>query len=106
MQPDTAWKRMKLIEKEVEKLIEKIKPLCVDGKSHEDVCRDYIRQQYVSSLDGASAAFSSMTAQQTLFSVRFIRRLYQVKRGSPFPPTGTTPSPFPPTGSTPTTTFS
>jgi len=30
MQPKMAWKRMKLIEKEVEKVVEKIRPLCQD----------------------------------------------------------------------------
>jgi hypothetical protein len=48
MQPDTAWKRMKLIEKEVEKLIEKVKPCVGNGKTHEEVCDEYIQQQYVS----------------------------------------------------------
>jgi hypothetical protein len=48
MQPETAWKRMKLIEKEVEKVVEKIRPLCEEGRAHEEVCTDYIQQQYVS----------------------------------------------------------
>jgi len=46
MQPETAWKRMKLIEKEVEKVAEKARPLCVIGKSHDDVCNEFIQQQY------------------------------------------------------------
>jgi hypothetical protein len=48
MQPDTAWKRMKLIEKDMEKLAEKMKPLCVEDKEHDDVCKEYIQSQYVS----------------------------------------------------------
>jgi hypothetical protein len=51
MQPDTAWKRMKLIEKEVEKLQEKIKPTCGNGKTHDEIVNDHIQQQYVSTTD-------------------------------------------------------
>ena len=50
MQPDTAWKRMKLIEKEIKALAEKIKPLWVEDKNHEDVCNEFIQQQYVSAI--------------------------------------------------------
>ena len=95
MQPDTAWKRMKLIEKEVEKLIEKIKPLCVDGKSHEDVCRDYIRQQYVSSLDGAPAAFSFMTCSTDTVFCSLHQEIVSGQKGKPFPSNWDHSQPFP-----------
>ena len=47
MQPDTAWKRMKLIKRAVERIAEKIKPL-TQGRSHDDACDMFIQQQYVS----------------------------------------------------------
>lgn len=49
MNSDTAWKRMKLIEKELEKLCDKVKPLCVPGKEHDMVLDEYIQKQFVSS---------------------------------------------------------
>jgi hypothetical protein len=49
MQIDTAWKRMKLIEKEIEKLIEeKVKPLYAEGKTHEEICSEFVQKQYES----------------------------------------------------------
>ena len=48
MLPETAWKRMKLIEKELEKLQEKIQPFCDGQKSHAEVCDSFIQNQYVS----------------------------------------------------------
>jgi hypothetical protein len=48
MLPETAWKRMKLIEKEMEKLAEKTKHLVAEDKDHDQVCKDYIQSQYVS----------------------------------------------------------
>jgi hypothetical protein len=46
MQPETAWKRMKLIEKEVEKVAAKVLPICGPGKNHEDVVAEYIQEQF------------------------------------------------------------
>jgi hypothetical protein len=48
MLAETAWKRMKMIEKDIEKMAEKIKPLCTDGKGHHEVCSEYVQQLYVS----------------------------------------------------------
>lgn len=48
LNPDSAWKRAKLVEKELDKIRDKVKPLCVDGKSHHDIVDEYIQQQYVS----------------------------------------------------------
>ena len=48
MAPETAWKRMKLIEKELEKVQEKVKTLCENGLSHDASCDLFIQQQYVS----------------------------------------------------------
>lgn len=61
MQPDTAWKRMKLIDKEVRQIIEKIKPLCREGKSHEETYREFIQIQYVSSFSPQISLGKSMT---------------------------------------------
>jgi hypothetical protein len=48
MEAETAWKRMKMIEKDVEKMAEKIKPLCTSGKGHDEVCSEYVQKLYVS----------------------------------------------------------
>ena len=48
LNPETAWKRFKLVEKELEKISEKVKPLCKVGKSHDDVMKEYIYLQFVS----------------------------------------------------------
>ena len=48
LNPDSAWKRAKLVEKELEKIRDKVKPLCVDGKTHNEIIDEYIQQQYVS----------------------------------------------------------
>jgi hypothetical protein len=47
MLPETAWKRirMKLIEKEMEKLAEKTKHLVAEDKDHDQVCKDYIQSE-------------------------------------------------------------
>ena len=50
MQPETAWKRMKLIEKEIEKIQEKIRPLVSEERTHKETCDLYVQQQYVSYL--------------------------------------------------------
>jgi hypothetical protein len=47
---ETAWKRLKLVEKELENISEKVKPLCKDGKSHDDVVDEFVVQQFVSVL--------------------------------------------------------
>lgn len=46
LNPDSAWKRAKLVEKELEKIRDKVKPLCVDGKTHNEIIDEYIQQQY------------------------------------------------------------
>lgn len=51
MQPETAWKRMKLIEKEVEKMKEKMKPFVAEGRSQKETCDMFVQQQYVSGSD-------------------------------------------------------
>jgi hypothetical protein len=48
MQPETAWKRMKLIEKEVEKIKERIKPFVAEGRSQKETCDMFVQKQYVS----------------------------------------------------------
>lgn len=48
--PTTAWKRMKLVEKEVDKIREKIRPLCKPGKSHKAIMKEFIQLQFVSFL--------------------------------------------------------
>lgn len=48
MNAETAWKRLKLIEKEIEKLQEKIKPLCEDGRGHDEIMNSFVQQQFVS----------------------------------------------------------
>jgi hypothetical protein len=48
MAPETAWKRMKLIEKDLEKVQVKVKTLCENGLSHDASCDLFIQQQYVS----------------------------------------------------------
>lgn len=50
LNPQTAWKRVKLIDKELEKICEKVKPLCKDGKSHDDVVNEYVTLQFVSTI--------------------------------------------------------
>lgn len=54
MQPETAWKRMKLIEKELEKLKEKVEPFCDGRKSHTEVCDAFIQEQFVSGFEAPS----------------------------------------------------
>jgi len=46
--PETAWKRVRLVEKELEKIREKVKPLCAEHKSHDTIVNEYIQQQFVS----------------------------------------------------------
>lgn len=41
-----AWKRMKLIEKELEKLLDKVRPLFREGMSHEECCNEFIQKQF------------------------------------------------------------
>ena len=50
LQADNAWKRMKLIEKEMEKIRGKIRDLCATGLSHDEAIDTFIQQQYVSNL--------------------------------------------------------
>lgn len=46
---DTAWKRMKISEKELEKLInERVKPCFVSGMSHSDLYKEFIQNQFES----------------------------------------------------------
>ena len=47
MDPETAWKRMKIIEKELEKLInEKVKPCYREGMTHDELCKEFIQQVF------------------------------------------------------------
>lgn len=46
--PESAWKRVRLVEKELEKIRDKVKPLCEEGKSHDDIVNEFIQQQFVS----------------------------------------------------------
>jgi hypothetical protein len=51
MDHEAVWKRAKMIERELEKLAQKIKPLCSPGKIHGDAVDQYIQQQYVRRFD-------------------------------------------------------
>eukprot|EP00538_Stauroneis_constricta_P009014 CAMPEP_0119550724 /NCGR_PEP_ID=MMETSP1352-20130426/4187_1 /TAXON_ID=265584 /ORGANISM="Stauroneis constricta, Strain CCMP1120" /LENGTH=381 /DNA_ID=CAMNT_0007596669 /DNA_START=97 /DNA_END=1242 /DNA_ORIENTATION=- len=46
MSADIAWKRMKSIDKELEKLAEKILPFSDGTKTHEETCSAFIQSQY------------------------------------------------------------
>lgn len=47
MDPETAWKRMKIIEKELEKLIsEKVKPSYREGMSHDQLCKEFVQKVF------------------------------------------------------------
>lgn len=47
MEPETAWKRMKIIEKELEKLInEKVKPCYREGMAHDQLCKEFIQRVF------------------------------------------------------------
>jgi len=49
LSPELAWRRMKVIDREVEKsIVCKIKPFLDKGKTHEEVCEEFIRSEYVS----------------------------------------------------------
>lgn len=48
MTADVAWKRMKLIEKELESVRYKIEPLWSSDKTHEMVMNEFIQKQFVS----------------------------------------------------------
>ena len=49
LSPELAWRRMKVTEKEIMKaIIEKLEPLLEKGISHEEVCQEFIKEQYVS----------------------------------------------------------
>lgn len=44
---DLAWRRMKLIDREIHKIIiPKIKPFLSSGKDHKDICSEFIQDQY------------------------------------------------------------
>lgn len=45
MNPETAWKRRKLLNKELEKIACEVRPL-MQGRSHDEACELYIQQQY------------------------------------------------------------
>lgn len=49
MQADTAWKRRKLLNKELEKIGNGVRPLMVQGRTHQQACDAYVQQMYVSS---------------------------------------------------------
>lgn len=46
MDPETAWKRMKIIEKELDKLVQKVKPYYKEGQAHEELCKEFIQKLY------------------------------------------------------------
>merc|ERR1712238_562220 len=47
LSPELAWRRMKVIDREVEKsIVCKIKPFLDKGKTHEEVCEEFIRSEY------------------------------------------------------------
>ncbi len=48
MPPETAWKRLKLIERELSKILVSVKEFLGEGRSHDDVCELFIQQQFVS----------------------------------------------------------
>eukprot|EP00980_Cylindrotheca_fusiformis_P012898 scaffold3211_cov120-Cylindrotheca_fusiformis.AAC.6 len=44
---DTAWKRLKVSEKELDKLVnEKVKPIYKIGQTHEELCKEFIQKQF------------------------------------------------------------
>lgn len=45
MNPETAWKRRKLLNKELEKIASEVRPL-MQGRTHDEACELYIQQQY------------------------------------------------------------
>lgn len=47
MDPETAWKRMKIMEKELDKLIyEKVKPCYREGITHDELCKEFIQRVF------------------------------------------------------------
>mmetsp|Transcript_15955 Transcript_15955/g.22843 ORF Transcript_15955/g.22843 Transcript_15955/m.22843 type:complete len:156 (+) Transcript_15955:306-773(+) len=49
LSPELVWRRMKVIDKEISKsILSAITPFLKEGKSHDDVCEDFIQHQYVS----------------------------------------------------------
>lgn len=62
---DLAWRRMRLIDREIAKtIIPKIKPFCEDNdKDHKTICAEFIQDQYVSNND--DDAFKIMTNRST-----------------------------------------
>jgi len=46
LHPEVAWKRMRLIERELAKLREKIKPHYMAGRSHNDACEILVQELY------------------------------------------------------------
>jgi hypothetical protein len=51
LQPDFAWKRMKLIEKEMETIANsKIKPFLARGRAHEEACDLLVQSLFVSQI--------------------------------------------------------
>jgi len=51
LSPDLAWRRMKLIDREIAKtIIPGVKPLMGPGKTHQEACDDYIQAQFNLSL--------------------------------------------------------
>ncbi|KAL3942620.1 MAG: hypothetical protein SGBAC_003221 [Bacillariaceae sp.] len=47
MDPETAWKRMKIMEKELDKLInEKVKPCYREGITHDELCKEFIQKVF------------------------------------------------------------
>jgi len=45
--PELVWRRMKVIDKEISKsILSAITPFLKEGKSHDDVCEDFIQHQY------------------------------------------------------------
>jgi len=58
LSPDLTWQRMKVIDREVKKIIvPKIKPLFDENKTHEEICNEYIQSEYESHKVGVKGLF-------------------------------------------------
>lgn len=49
LSPELTWRRMKLIDREIKKtIVPKIMELVAPGKTHDEVCKEYLQLEYVS----------------------------------------------------------
>ena len=80
MDAEIAWKRMKLIEKELENLRFKIEPLWSSEKSHDMVMNEFIQKQYVSPItflqtdENESNSSSHIAGRQTYNSEKWLEK--------------------------------